>query len=202
MQLNLKNEKNEKNENMEENDKNENPSKNNHLISNFDYIEFQKIINDYHDIIQDNKLRNFKDFNEDVENNSDFSISQIHERLNDYYLNKRFRYDIQNRFNLFEVYMNMDYNKNIYVNLTNLDNEEILLKDILSSEPLTFYEIINFRSLAKNDNGLFQNHLLLIAKNNTLFAFDIYMNHLGSVEFKEKIVSIKNFKNQEGILFN
>lgn len=104
---------------------------------------------------------------------------------------------------MYDIILNVDMNKKIYLNnLTSpLDAKiENLYGDYFSQKPISFFEIFNFKSIAKNENGLLQNQLILIVKQNILYAFDIYLNFLGSVEFKEKIISIKTFKNQEGII--
>lgn len=174
-------------------------SENFNSFSNFDLNELEEKVISYGQKIFKKKNGNYfhnKKKNEDLNRKE----NSINEQFNNYYLNKKQRYDINNRFNLFDIYLNTDYKKNIYLNLNNnaTDIPAASLKELFSAEPITFYEIFNFKSIAKNENGLMQNQLILIAKNNSLLAYDIYLNQLGSARFKEKIVSLKTFKNQEG----
>ncbi len=157
------------------------------FFSNFDISEFQDNIKNYYDTYKNtNNSNSSKDYLYTYEKEI------INERFNDIYLDKKQRYDVHTRLSLFEIYLNTDLNKNVYL------NQNISLDNVFSESPITFYEIFNFKSIIKNDNGLLLNQLILIAKNDTLYAFDLYLNHLGTAYFKEKILTIKTFKNKEG----
>jgi len=180
-------------------------------ISNFDMNELENKVKSYGqkvlrkrnaaNFIQKNNINNSSQ--EALINNENEIKKEINDNFNNYYLNRKQRYDINNRFNLFDIYLNIDYKKSFYVSLNNTDDPRTTssksLKDLFAAaEPITFYEIFNFKSVTKNDNGLIQNQLILIAKNDTLFAYDMSLNQLGVARFKEQIISLKTFKNQEG----
>lgn len=191
--LNLSNQKN-----LNKSDNNKN-GLNITYFSNFDLKTFGDKIKHYNrKILLGNK--NISSESSNLRETSKLNEISNEDFLFNYYLNKKQKYDIEKRFNLFDIYLNIDYKKNIYVNPNNTQNFGLGLRDLFSSEPITFYEIFNFKSLVKNENGLMQNQLILIVKNNSLFAYDIYLNQLGTARFKDKIISLKTFKNQEGII--
>lgn len=166
-------------------------------FTNFDLNRFRDKVKIYGERVLSKKniKSNETKFNGDGSDNYKILFN---DDFNNFYLNKKQRYDINNRFNLLDIYLNIDYKKNLYLNMNHTNYTGTSLQDLFSPEPITFYEIFNFKSIAKNENGLMLNQLILIAKNHTLLAYDIYLNQLGSARFNEKIVSLKTFKNQEG----
>ena len=123
------------------------------------------------------------------------------------YFNKKEKYDINNRFNLHDIFINIDkkpkkYYKQFNFSSTNHSIFEDIENSFHSTDLINFFEIFNYKSIAKNENGLIQNQMILIAKNNSLFAYDIFLNLIGSAIFQDKILLIKTFKNQDGNLRN
>ena len=142
-----------------------------------------------------------------IDNDQEINKIKISQNLENIYFNKKEKYDINNRFNLHDIFINIDkkpkkYYKQFNFSSTNHSIFEDIENSFHSTDLINFFEIFNYKSIAKNENGLIQNQMILIAKNNSLFAYDIFLNLIGSAIFQDKILLIKTFKNQDGNLRN
>ena len=142
-----------------------------------------------------------------IDNDQEINKIKISQNLENIYFNKKEKYDINNRFNLHDIFINIDKKPKKYYNQFNFSStNHSIFEDIENSfhstDLINFFEIFNYKSIAKNENGLIQNQMILIAKNNSLFAYDIFLNLIGSAIFQDKILLIKTFKNQDGNLRN
>ncbi len=81
-------------------------------------------------------------------------------------------YDIENRLNKLRVYIEV--------------------------EKIIAFEVIQYKTLVKHDNGLFSSYLVILAFRNKIKIFDLYGNLIAEKKFEFEINQLRCFHTQEG----